>query len=186
MKVSKSRFSIRVTAATGMLGALMLAFSYIESVVTALLPLPPGVKPGIANIIVMFACASMGFGCALLLTLIKSAFAVIISGITAGFISLSGGLLSVAVTALLIKRAYGRLSFTGISVLGAMCHNAGQTAAACIILGSLYYAAYFPVLVISAVITGAVTGTVLNCIMPSLKKLGLFDKLKSEKRNTEE
>lgn len=186
MKVSKSRFSIRATAATGVLGATMLAFSYIESVVTALLPLPPGVKPGIANIVVVFACASMGFGYALLLTVMKSAFAVIISGATAGFISLSGGLLSVAATALLIKKAYGKLSFTGISVLGAVCHNTGQTAAACIILGSAYYAAYFPVLVISAVITGAATGTVLNCVMPSLKKLGLFNKLKSEKAETEE
>ncbi len=186
MKVSKTRFSIRATAATGVLGALMLAFSYMESTITALLPLPPGVKPGIANIVVMFACASMGFSYALPLTLMKSAFAVIVSGTTAGFISLSGGILSVAATALLIKKAYGKLSFTGISVLGAVCHNTGQTVAACIILGSPYYAAYFPVLIISAVITGAVTGTILNCVMPSLKKLGLFNKLKTETRETEE
>lgn len=186
MKLSKSHSAVRYTAVTGLLGALMAAFSYVESAATALLPLPPGVKPGFANIIVMFACTSVGIGCAFTLTLIKSAFAAMISGVTAGIISLAGGIMSMTATALLIKKAYGKMSFVGISVIGALCHNAGQTVAACLVLGSFYYAAYFPVLAVSAVITGAVTGTVLNCVMKPLKKIGLFEKLKSENNFTEE
>lgn len=174
MKSQKKTSPAAFSAAVGVLAAIMMALSYIESTVTALLPLPPGVKPGLANIAVMFACSVMGFGTALLLTIIKAAFVMLISGATAGFISLCGGLASVLVTGLLIKTAKNKLSFTGISILGALFHNAGQTAAACAVIGSAYYIAYFPVLAVSAAVTGAVTGTVLNCVMPSLIKLGLF------------
>lgn len=178
MKFQKKQFTVRDITITGVLGALMLAISYIESVVTSLLPLPPGVKPGLANIVVMFACSVMGFGYALCLTLIKSAFQLLLSGATAGFISLSGGILSVTATALLIRFADKKLSYIGISVLGALCHNIGQTAAACIIIGSVYYLAYLPVLVISAVATGCVTGAALKIIMPQIEKLRLFEKYK--------
>lgn len=183
MKATDSRSVVRLTALTGILGALMLAFSYTEKMLTSLLPLPPGVKPGLANIIVMFACCTAGFGCAFLLTLIKSAFVLLTSGVTAGIISLSGGLLSVTATAFLIKKAVGRFSFTGISVLGALAHNAGQTLAACAVIGSFGYLYYFPVLVISAVVTGAVTGTILRCVLPPLKKLGLFDSFVNDGNN---
>ncbi len=176
MKFQKKQFTVRDITITGVLGALMLAISYTESAVTSLLPLPPGIKPGLANIVVMFACSVMGFWYALCLTLIKSAFALLLSGATAGFISLSGGILSVAATALLIGFAGKKLSYIGISVLGALCHNIGQTAAACIIIGSLYYLAYLPVLIISAVVTGCVTGTAMKIIMPQLKRLKMFEK----------
>ena len=47
-------------AVTGLLAALTLALSFAERALCAALPLPPGVRPGLSNVAVMFACASLG------------------------------------------------------------------------------------------------------------------------------
>lgn len=55
------------------------------------LGLPPGVKPGLANIVVMYALFFLGRGQALTLVLLKSFFAMLTRGPSAGALSLAGG-----------------------------------------------------------------------------------------------
>ena len=154
---------------TGMLAAAALAVSFFERTAAGLLALPPGIKPGLSNIIVMFVCSALGLFAALATALIKSGFVFLISGAAAGFISLCGGVLSVAVMYLLIKHMK-KLSFSGISVISAVSHNMGQLFAASLIAGSPLYLAWAPALLISAVIFGLITGTILNCVMPAIEK----------------
>ena len=80
----------------GLLTALALIVSYVEF----LIPIPigiPGVKPGLANIAVMYALFFLGVPQAMTLVVLKAAFVFITRGMVAGALSLSGG-----ATALLI------------------------------------------------------------------------------------
>ena len=159
------------TALTGLLAAVTLTLSYVERLVCAALPLPPGVRPGLSNVAVMFACVALGLPFALGIIAVKAGFVLLLSGAYAGIISLSGGVLSAVCFFLLTRVSGDRLSYTGVSVAGAVAHNAGQLAAASLIVGSALYLWMAPVLLISGVVFGCVTGLLLNAVLPALKKL---------------
>ncbi|MFR3602616.1 MAG: Gx transporter family protein [Faecalibacterium sp.] len=85
----------RRIALSGLLFALAMALSFIEGTLT--IPgLLPGMKLGLANIVVMYALFFMGPRQALVLDVLKALFVFLVSGFTAGFLSLCGGLLSPA------------------------------------------------------------------------------------------
>ena len=155
----------------GITAAAALAVSFTEHALTAALPLPPGIKPGLSNVIVMFVCFTMGLPSAMIIAAIKSGFVLLMSGAASGFISLCGGLLSAAAMRLTQKLCRGRLSYTGISVISSVCHNAGQLIASSLTAGSALYLSYAPVLLLSGILFGAVTGMILNSVMPALLKL---------------
>ena len=81
----------RETAWTGMLFALAIALSYLESLVSPLLGLMPAIKLGLSNIVVMYALLFLRTRTALLLVVLKALFAFLTRGATAGFLSLCGG-----------------------------------------------------------------------------------------------
>ena len=70
--------------------------------------------------------------------------------------SLSGGLLALGVTALLVRCSW--LSLFGVSIAGAAAHNTGQVLAAMAVLGSRAPLVYLPPLLLCSLVTGAVTG----------------------------
>ena len=154
----------------GILAALTLTAAFIERTVCAALPLPPGVRPGLSNIVVTFVCAAMGFPWALGVAAIKSGFTLLTAGVYAGLLSLAGGLLSVTATAVGL-RFLKQLSYAGISVIGAVLHNLGQLLAITALTGSGAYFSMAPLLLLSGVGFGLLTGTVLNVVMPPLQKI---------------
>lgn len=152
-----------------MLAAAALAVSFLERALTSGLPFPPGIKPGLSNVVVLFACSALGLPYALGIAAVKSGFVMLVNGPTAGFISFAGGLLSVlAMFALLKLNKKEKASYTGISVIAAVCHNAGQLAASSLTVGSALYLTYAPVLLIAGAVFGTVTGLILNAVMPAL------------------
>ncbi len=162
-------------ALTGIFGALALALSFIERLILSAFPLPMGIKPGFSNIIVMFVCSALGPLPAIGIAVIKAAFAALLSGVSAGIISLTGGVLSVLTMSLMLKISKKRLSYTGISVISAVMHNLGQTLAASLLTGSSLFLGYMPVLLLTGAVFGTVTGITLNITMPYLMKLNIFD-----------
>lgn len=160
-------------ALTGILGALALALSFAEKFLIAALPLPMGIKPGFSNIIVMFACGSLGLIPALSIAAIKAFFSMLLSGGISGLISLGGGIFSVLTMYAAIKLSKEKLSYLGVSVLSSCMHNLGQLTVACIISGTFLFTGYVPVLLISGVIFGIVTGTIMNVILPYLNKIDI-------------
>lgn len=169
----KRRKLMRLTV-SALLAAAALAMSFFERLLTAGLPLPPGVKPGFSNIAVLFACAAVGLPCALFIVIIKAGFAFLTAGATAGFLSLCGGLLSVLVMFALLKLKREKLTYAGISVCSAVAHNLGQLGAASLLAGSALYLSWLPVLLVSGVVFGTVTGVILNVVMPALMNTKLF------------
>ena len=148
MKTKKLTLLALITAAA-------MILSYIESLLPSVAV--PGVKMGLANIAVIFALYRLGWKEALGISLVRVAMVSTLFGSLGALLySLSGAVLSLLVMALL-KRA-DRFSSTGVSVAGGVAHNAGQILMAMLLLGNAKLAYYYPILVISGVAGGILTG----------------------------
>ncbi|MBP9989294.1 MAG: Gx transporter family protein [Ruminococcus sp.] len=169
--MKRSQLTRRIALA-GVLGALAIALSYLESLIPAFPGFPPGAKPGLSNIVTMFLASSAGVCDAFFITIIKGLFAGITRGFTAMLMSLSGGILSTAAACIIFKTQKNHFGYIGIGIICAVCHNIGQLITACVISStpSLIWG-YGPLLLIFAVITGFITGSILKAVMPSLKSI---------------
>ncbi len=155
-----------------LLSALALVLGFAENMLLPDIPfLPVGAKPGLSNIVTMFTASLYGFSGAIYITLIKGLFALITRGVTAAVMSLCGGALSTAVMCLMIKKEGKSLSYIGIGVLSATMHNLGQLAAACFITGTASLLSYGKYLLLFGLVTGFVTGTVLELSLPKIKRV---------------
>ena len=138
-----------------MLTAVAMILSYVES----LLPSVgiPGVKMGLANIAVIFALFRFGWKEAAVLSLVRVVLvSLLFGGVGAMLYSLAGAVLSLAVMALL--RRIDRFSTVGVSVAGGVAHNAGQILMAMLILQTKQLLGYLPVLAVSGIAGGVLTG----------------------------
>lgn len=170
-KNPRSYEKTRHIALSGLLFALAMALSFIEGslVIPGLLP---GMKLGLANILVMYALFFMGVKQALVLDVLKALFVFLVSGFTAGFLSLCGGLLSLLVMWVLYYLLPVRPTWFILSVCGALAHNIGQLLGASVILStavSLYYA---PIMLVLGLVMGMLTSVTLRAMLPALGRLG--------------
>ena len=161
----------RRIALSGLLFALAMALSFMEGTLT--IPgLLPGMKLGLANIVVMYALFFMGPRQALVLDVLKALFVFLVSGFTAGFLSLCGGLLSLLVMAVLYYVVPVRPTWFILSVCGALSHNVGQLLGAGVIISSSLSLYYAPVMLVLGLVMGALTSITLKALLPALGRLG--------------
>lgn len=155
----------------GVLIALAFIFSYVEAQIPfeVLLGLP-GIKLGLANLVIVVALYTMKLRDALLISLVR----VFLVGFTFGNLSMAiyslcGGLLSFGVMALLKKLDW--FGVMGVSLAGGIFHNIGQLVVAVLIMENVKIAYYFPPLMIAGAITGAAIGIVADIIMARLRRV---------------
>lgn len=142
----------------GIFTALAMIFSYIEFLIPFSIGIP-GIKLGLANIVVLFALYTMGEKEALFISCVRILLmSMLFANLSVMVYSLAGGLLSLLVM-VLAKRSR-RLGMVGVSVLGGIFHNAGQLIVAMLVLEtrSLWY--YGPVLFLAGILTGLAIGIV--------------------------
>lgn len=158
-------------AFTGVMGALAIAFSFLESLIPPMPGMPPGAKLGLSNVVTMFAAGSLGLSYALVIALIKGVFALLTRGVTAGLMSIAGGLLSTVVMWAILKKTNASLAVVGIC--GALAHNAAQLCIAIFLMkvAALYYA---PFMLIFGILTGFLTGLILKVTLPPLERLSSY------------
>ncbi len=155
--------------------ALLFALAIVLSILESLLPIPapvPGIRLGLANIVVMFALFYLRKRDALAIVVLKAAFVLTTRGTVAGILSLSGGLLAFIVMAVLLAVFKDRMTYLLISVAGAIFHNVGQIAAASAILKTALWL-YLPVLLVSGIVTGFATSILLKLTAPAFLRLRL-------------
>lgn len=160
------------TALYGILGALALVLSLFENILLPDLPfLPAGAKPGLSNIVNMCSAYILGGTGAFYITFLKALFALITRGATAGLMSFCGGVLSTLALCLMIKYEGRFYSFLGIGIVCAVCHNAGQLFMSALLTGTFHILNYGKYLLIFALISGTLTGIILNILKPRLKEV---------------
>ncbi|MFZ5557901.1 MAG: Gx transporter family protein [Pseudomonadota bacterium] len=145
--------------------ARLAALAMALAVADAAFPSPiPGVKPGLANIVVLVALARYGFGVAAWVSVLRVVAAGIAFGsfLTPGFfLSCAGAAASLAVLALASRLPAAWFGPVSHSVLAAFGHIAGQLALAALWLVPASAAlALAPVFAIAALVFGTVNGIV--------------------------
>ena len=145
------------------ISALLVALAMILSYVEVLIPFNfgiPGIKLGLANLVVVVALYLLNARQALMISVVRILLVSFTFGNMAALLySITGGLLSFAVM-VLCRRIKG-LSTMSVSVAGGISHNIGQN------LNLLFY---LPVLMIAGIITGLLIGLVAGLIIPSVRK----------------
>lgn len=150
----------------GLMLAVIMALSFIEHLLPPLPLLPPNVKLGLSNIVTMYCVFFLGPREAFTLAVLKSSFVFLTRGPVAGLLSVTGGLLAIATIVLLLFLLKSKLSYLTASISGAVMHNVGQIVAVSIVMGTNMIFYYLPVLIVSGVIMGIVTGTMLKLLLP--------------------
>lgn len=152
-------------ALVGVLTAAAIVVSILESFIPSVGI--PGVKLGLANILIIITLYEIGVVEAILVNLIRVFITGLLRGtlMSMGFLmSLTGAVLSLGIMILfylLIKQ----FSVIGVSVIGSLFHVTGQILIAMIFLGTAYIIFYLPIIAISAIITGVFVGLVSGAII---------------------
>ena len=177
----KPPVTTRKLTTLSLLAAIALALYAVESALAPIVPIP-GIKLGLSNIVVMYAVLFLNRRSALYLVLLKALFALLTRGVTAGFLSLCGGALSLAVFCLLLALPF---TITGyiFSVSGALAHNCGQLLGAAALLSDKMAITYAPMLLIAGLIVGSCTYMVSRLIFPAVKRI-IPPKSKAESKIT--
>lgn len=151
----------------GLFTAMALLLSYIEN----LLPFRtgiPGIKLGIANLIIVIAFYFLPSGEVLSISLLRVFFLSVFSGspFTAVF-SFTGAIASFF--AMYISYRRNSFSPVGISILGGVTHNLAQLLISALLLNTPAFLWYSPVLLISGIITGLINGLITIKIIHTVK-----------------
>ena len=142
--------------------SLAMILSFVESQIPAMVAIP-GVKVGLANIVVVFALYKLGWKYAAVISLTRVFLVGLLFGNGISILySFTGAIVSFAAM-LLLKKAKV-FSTMAVSVAGGVLHNLGQIAMACVIMGTDVLRYYAPFLVLSGTLAGIAIG-VLAAIM---------------------
>ena len=159
------------TAFLGLFACLALICSYIE----ALIPLPipiPGVKLGLANVMIVICLYIYGAKDAIIINFIRIVLlAVLFANPYSLMYSLAGAIISMAFMYPLYKSK--KFSIIGVSVAGAVGHNLAQIIMAMWVTRILKLIDYFPVLILSGIVTGVIIGIIGKLVIPKIKHIDL-------------
>ena len=153
----------------GILVALALIASYIE----VLIPFNfhvPGMKLGLANIVVLIALYTGGARAGISVSVIR----IILVGFTFGnpysaIYGLSGGILSFVIMFFLKKTDF--FGIVGVSMAGGVAHNIGQLFCAMVLLRLPAVFSYLSYLIFIGVVTGIMIGIIAGEILKRIIKM---------------
>lgn len=153
----------------GILVALALIASYIE----VLIPFNfhvPGMKLGLANIVVLIALYTGGARAGISVSVIR----IILVGFTFGnpysaIYGLSGGILSFVIMFFLKKTDF--FGIVGVSMAGGVAHNIGQLFCAMVLLRLPAVFSYLSYLIFIGVVTGVMIGIIAGEILKRIIKM---------------
>jgi heptaprenyl diphosphate synthase len=153
----------------GLLIALAFVLSYIEYMMPINIGIP-GAKVGLANLVVVVALYTLGERDAFTLSIIR----VLLVGLTFGNMAMmmySAAGAALSFIAMFIVKRTGKLSQTGVSVIGGVFHNVGQIIVAIFVLETSAILYYLPFLVIIGTLSGVVIGLISGMIIVRVKKI---------------
>ncbi len=158
--------------------AVLVAQALVLSLAESWIPVPvpvPGIKLGLANVITIVSLALLGLKDTVIIVVLRTLLGAVFAGSPMVFaFSLSGGIASTFVMAVLMYRFSSVFSMPGISVAGAVAHNTAQIFTACAVMASTSVFAYLPLLLLTAVITGICVGFVAKYAVGRLEKSSLI------------
>lgn len=152
------------------LTAISVVISIIESYFTFIGNIVPGLKLGLANIVIIFALYKYNFKTAISISLVR---VLIVALIRTGFglnffFSLIGALFSI-ISMALVKKTH--LSVIGVSIIGSISHSIGQVLVGIIMLDNYNVVYYLPYLLLFSVPTGILIGIIAKRLLKYTEKI---------------
>ena len=149
---------------------ILVALAFIASYIEVLIPFNfhvPGMKLGLANIVVLIALYTGGARAGIMVSVIR----IILVGFTFGnpysaIYGLSGGILSFVIMFFLKKTDF--FGIAGVSMAGGVAHNIGQLFCAMVLLK---LSAVFSYLMFIGIITGALIGIIVEEVLKRVVKV---------------
>lgn len=141
-----------------MLLALSILFSIVESFFPFINGYIPGIKLGLANVVIVIALMTYGsreaFGLATLRVILMG---LLRTGLfsTTFFFSLGGAFFSICAMVFAQK---SKLSIIGISIVGSIFHSIGQICVAIFLLKVPTLLYYLPWMILFSIVTGSIIG----------------------------
>ena len=141
---------------------ILVSLAFIASYIEVLIPFNfhiPGMKLGLANIVVLAALYTGGAKAGITVSIIR----IILVGLTFGnpysaIYGLSGGVISLVVMIALKKTDF--FGVMGVSMAGGVAHNLGQLLCAMVLLKRPAVFTYLSYLILVGTVTGALIGII--------------------------
>ena len=166
-----NRNKVKKLCIYALLVAACMVAGYVESFIPTNM-LVPGCKIGLSNAVALILVAKGDIKGAFSVNITRILlFALIFGNLFSLLFSLSGGIVSLAVTSLLSK--IKKVSLIGISIAGAVTHNIAQLIVSLFVTGyaTLFYA---PLLIVAGILSGLLIGLLCSIIFKKLKTNGSF------------
>ncbi len=152
----------------GVLCAVAMILSYVELLLPPIYAAVPGIKVGLANIVIIYALYSVGTKHAAAISFIRLTLSALLFNPSTFIYSLAGAALSLSAMALMKKS--NSFSTVGISIAGGVLHNLGQILVAICLLETAEIGYYMFILAISGTLAGIFIGLAANFIINRMKK----------------
>lgn len=166
--MNNGKMTAKRLAELALLTAAALIIFIVELQIPPLTEIP-GIKPGLANIITVYCVYRYKpWETALVVTARVILGAVFAAGFMTIIFSAAGALLCL-LGMIPVSRLFPKLPVWACSIIGAVLHNTGQTAAAVICLGSFAVLGYFPFLLLGGIISGTFTGLCAQFVISRIK-----------------
>lgn len=162
------KISAKKIALSGIMLALALIVSLVESYIPPIVPMLPYAKIGLCNVVLLACFLIVGAGEGYIVLLLKCLLTAVYAG---SFSTLLWSLPSalVAYTVMLTLHKTKLFSTTGLSVAGGMIHNFVQILVATIVIGTSVFF-YLPYMLLAGGIAGLVTGIVCHFAVEGLNR----------------
>ena len=157
--------SVRKITLIGILSAIAIILGIVESFIPSIGI--PGVKLGLANIVILVTLYEVGILEALFIDVLRVLIVALVRGtfLSMGFfMSLSGALLSLGIM-ILFYLVIKKFSIVAVSVVGSIFHVLGQILVAMIYLETSYIFFYLPIIAIFAILAGIFVGIISQLII---------------------
>ena len=144
--------------------SMFLGLSVVLNIIESFVPIfngnIPGLKLGLANVIVLIVLYIYSFKDAMYISILRVFLVGILrTGLfsVTFFFSLGGAIFSVLIMGIVKKT---KLSIVGVSILGSISHSIGQILIAVVLIKNIYIVYYIPWLLLFSVPTGILTGMI--------------------------
>lgn len=158
----KERIMAKKTTLVALSVSLAMVLSFLETLIPPLVAVP-GIKPGIANAVTLFLLYKSGWKCASLVSLVRVCLSALLFGSAITFLYSAAGATLSLLLMIFLKRV-NIFSVVGVSVSGAVMHNAAQIGVCALIMETTEIAYYLPVLVISGTVSGVCVGIIAGLV----------------------
>ena len=147
----------KITALLGVSTSIAMILSYIEFLLPPVFSAVPGIKMGLANVIIIFLLYKLDFKSAFAVSLVRVCLSALLFGTALTFLySICGALLSILL--MYLTKRLGCFSEIGVSIVGGVSHNLGQIAVAMFVLRTWEIGYYMAVLAVSGMLAGVLVG----------------------------